>query len=360
MVCDSKGAAKFTGTTWSIYTSENSTLPSDIVSDIGVDSSNNVWFTTTGGIAKLNSDGIWVKIQDTGLPQIKSRDLEISENNNIYFATLDNGLVRYDGEKWISYNTDNSPLNVNMVVQIAFDNNNNLWVITNDYDINIFDGDTWYNFYETYSDVPNMDPINVHHDYNDNIWFGTLNHGLIKYDGNDFTEYNQPDLPIYNSIVDEVFTDYKGSVWVAASSLLRLYKDEWLVIEPDSVGLPTSYINDIYVDSYNNVWFATPEGAAVLYYYNQVLSVDNNNNQTKINILPNPANDYIEISWDNFQVNNSELEYDDIEIFNELGIKVMSLEVKYPMPYQRFDISLLPKGIYFLKIGAKSEKFIKY
>jgi hypothetical protein len=84
---------------------------------------------------------------------------------------------------------------------------------------------------------------------------------------------------------------------------------------------------------------------------------------TSSNIYPNPAGDYIEISIpDN---SNSTLQggvtkgQEKVQIFNTLGIEVLSESIHPMTSSHRMNIEMLPVGIYFIKIGDRVEKFVK-
>jgi hypothetical protein len=97
-------------------------------------------------------------------------------------------------------------------------------------------------------------------------------------------------------------------------------------------------------------------------------SVDYDNEFNSLSIYPNPASDYIEI-----QVKPSEgfepSEGYKIHIFNTLGIEVaQSSLIVNPnntngqggmLNLLNIDISHLPAGAYFIKIGERVEKFVK-
>jgi hypothetical protein len=77
-------------------------------------------------------------------------------------------------------------------------------------------------------------------------------------------------------------------------------------------------------------------------------------------IHPNPATEYIEIAVDiNPTVNRRVDEGSEIKIFNTLGECVMTVETRHAVSLQRIDISHLPRGVYYLRIGSRTQMFVK-
>ena len=81
-------------------------------------------------------------------------------------------------------------------------------------------------------------------------------------------------------------------------------------------------------------------------------------NSSKFDISPNPVNDFITI-----QFSNKELqlfaEGDKVQIFDVLGIEIMSVGTGLDLSTQLIDVSHLPAGVYFIRFGNKMEKFVK-
>lgn len=77
-----------------------------------------------------------------------------------------------------------------------------------------------------------------------------------------------------------------------------------------------------------------------------------NDNKSDIIIAPNPANDYIEIHTAGHKINS-----DEINIYNAIGERVLVYHTLQNA--NKIDISNLPKGFYYLKIGNLVEKFVK-
>ncbi len=80
-------------------------------------------------------------------------------------------------------------------------------------------------------------------------------------------------------------------------------------------------------------------------------------NDKSLEISPNPAGDYITI---NLYAINPTLKrgVDELIIYNTLGEKVMSVE-QTPSSVQQINISDLPRGMYFVKLGGETAKFVK-
>ena len=78
-------------------------------------------------------------------------------------------------------------------------------------------------------------------------------------------------------------------------------------------------------------------------------------NKFGIQIIPNPVTDFIEIS-----LNNEEsFIASQVQIFNMLGIEMMSVRTGLDLSSKRVDVSTLPAGVYYIKIGERVEKFVK-
>lgn len=76
-----------------------------------------------------------------------------------------------------------------------------------------------------------------------------------------------------------------------------------------------------------------------------------------LNIFPNPASEYIEISG--LGVNPLIDGVPEIRIYNVLGECVISVEPQHSVSLQRIDVSGLPPGIYFVRIGEWIGRFVK-
>ena len=87
--------------------------------------------------------------------------------------------------------------------------------------------------------------------------------------------------------------------------------------------------------------------------YNEGTNVDETTKfGNNFSISPNPSSDFITITL-------KPSEGSAIQIYNTLGELVMSAEARHAVPL-RINISNLPKGMYFVRIGGETAKFVKY
>jgi photosystem II stability/assembly factor-like uncharacterized protein len=78
---------------------------------------------------------------------------------------------------------------------------------------------------------------------------------------------------------------------------------------------------------------------------------------SQFSIYPNPASEYIEITKPSEDFEPSE--GSDIKIYNMLGECVVTVRARQAVPLQRIDISHLPRGVYYLRIGNQTQMFVK-
>jgi hypothetical protein len=124
----------------------------------------------------------------------------------------------------------------------------------------------------------------------------------------------------------------------------------------------TSVREMYFVDNFDKLYVNTESGYHYLFNIKDFVisdvenKIESNNNQL---VYPNPASDYITIQpSEGFKPS----EGSKVKIFNTLGIEVSSAGGgvnEFDGGGFRIDISNLPTGVYFIKIGDKVEKFVK-
>ena len=156
--------------------------------------------------------------------------------------------------------------------------------------------------------------------------------------------------------------DISTSIWrIELASKENLEKEHLQsVIDED-------YLWEVELNTQDSQIMGSGTGA-VMYYisaltgetleYMFTVGVEDDSFTDYFSIFPNPSNDFITIT-----LSNKGLQLfattDKVQIFDVLGIEVIS-ELIHPMTAShRMNVEKLPAGVYFIRIGDRVEKFVK-
>ena len=127
------GLSDFDGTTFTNYTTSNSSLPHNQVYCVVIDDFNNKWIGTAGGLLKIDNLNNWSSFttNNSGIPHDYVQSIAI-DSSNIWVGTSQGGLGKFDGvSTWETFNPDNSLCPDFSIRSLAVDYENNLWVGSN-------------------------------------------------------------------------------------------------------------------------------------------------------------------------------------------------------------------------------------
>ncbi|WP_423225525.1 two-component regulator propeller domain-containing protein [Candidatus Amarolinea aalborgensis] len=232
------GVARFSpgneeGQAWSVFNASNSGLIANSVRAIWEDPVNsNLWFATTAGLTRYD----WRQWRDGGLEATTNgaRVFALAEDaDDLLWAGTDTAglfvLDRTDGNggNWLPVSVSDDPDKpADFVTSLHFDHQGRLWVGTNGDGLYVRDEDQWRAITET-AVLNDATIISMAEQEDGTLWFGTFN-GLVQ---------RRP-----------------GSGAEPAA---------WRVFATAD-GLPSARIQAMFVDSRNQLWIGTDQGAGVL------------------------------------------------------------------------------------------------
>ncbi|MBR5117592.1 MAG: hypothetical protein IK100_02960 [Muribaculaceae bacterium] len=220
-VATNKGVFVRDGETWFAYNSSNSDLTFEYVQSMAFDSNNRLWCGTNGG-----------------------------------------GLFCFDGAKWDNYTTSNSPLPSNYVGAITVDNNNVVWLNCRDnqypdvygvqygFGLTRFDGNEWMTYNRNNSPLPSDCFWDLQVDADNRKWIATAGDvGLVCFDETEWTTYDTDNSGIALNEVTKITLDSKRDlIWLTQYPGLGLSvactNCESLGINNVTISKPT----DVYYD----------------------------------------------------------------------------------------------------------------
>ncbi len=227
-----------------------------VVTDFAEDSEGNLWISSYGP-----SDGRYITV----VPRDINGKLDIDCANWVTFGTNigmsnDEGevtTIEFDdfGRLWIGTFVDNSGI-------LVFDFNHTIYDRSDDQVFRIQKGTD-----NLYSNVI----LDLKKDRDGVMWIGT-DAGLNSYDGVNFYKHVGEIGPVENKI-NQIFVDSNNNKWFATDGGLSVLQGDkspwdpaaWVQYTPENSGLPDPVVNSIYIDQNSGTAYIGTEGGLALF-----------------------------------------------------------------------------------------------
>jgi ligand-binding sensor domain-containing protein len=205
---------------------------------------------------------------DTTLVSQYIRSIFQDSKGNLWFGTLNEGVVRYDVKTLTYFSNPDGFIN-NTVYAINEDKNGNLWLGT-DQGVYKYDGKTFRNYNQT----DGLSHIDISRksilvDKSGTVWVGTHG-GVFRYDpsadstgGQSFSLFGQ--LPTID--VADIMEDQSGNIWFASQDKgVFRYDGKAIVNIAEKEGLGNNVAGGIAQDKAGNMWFTMKNGKTFTEY----------------------------------------------------------------------------------------------
>ncbi|MCK5221757.1 MAG: hypothetical protein KAR14_09260, partial [Candidatus Aminicenantes bacterium] len=230
------------------------------VTTIFIDSTGRLWVGSNKGLY-LRENNIWRSLTSAdGLPSLSIWAIHESSNGLIRVGTK-GGLAVFDGTSFTPI-TQREGLVNDFVTAIVEDREHNIWIGT---DGGVSKQLGWFPFksYTLDSGLKNNNIWSFYEDKNNNI--------LISTDkGSDIiSSVSDKVIPNNLTYADKTFypmiNDRSGSTWLCSENSILQIKDNQVIRVYDKWGKKFNYIQDVFQDSSDRIWFAAYPGSIILY-----------------------------------------------------------------------------------------------
>lgn len=338
-----------------VYDTSNSELPSQAIISVYIDVAGRKWFGS-GGAGLVGFDGnTWSKYftNNSGLPNNSVNAIAGDENGMLWIGT-GNGLATFDGINWTTYNSSNSELNDNDINCIYIDESGIIWIGTNSAGLVKIEGSEWTCFNWNNSGLPSPKVNAITMDRNGIAWIATGG-GLVKFDGTNWTVYDETNSELWSSNIASIALDKDGAIWIGVREwgISKFDGNHFTNIYYSGTGHVIGSAISIAVDENGLKWIGA-YAIGIFIYNEHGMPFSINENiwlGNKIEIYPNPANEYFYIKKD------ADVDISSIEIFNLNGSRLMIQEALSKS--LRINVSDLLRGIYLMKINTERGFLIK-
>ena len=289
---------------WIVYSSNDSTLLTNQIMAVAIDSNSNKWIATYGGSGGINEFSYDWKTWN-GFTFGSIYVLAVDTNNMLWVGSGGIGLGEDQDGMWTWYTTSNSKLLGNYVLAICVDREDNKWIGTNEGLVKLSTssgGNITWTLYTTMDGLPSnyinsvaidsdgavwvgtSDGVGVFNgtswkvdttgnsgfasnfvwaitvDDSDNIWVGT-NKGLSEFADTTWSTY------LVGDNIRALTADDSGNVWagVYGGGVEQYNGHNWISFTTSNSPLPSNLINSITVDAHGNKWIGTDGGGLAVY-----------------------------------------------------------------------------------------------
>ncbi len=175
------------------------------------DVNGDMWIGTNNGAYLLKNNELTHFTDSNGFTNKAITDIFNDNDNNLWLASQGNGLYKYEGDSFLTFDKSQGLPNDQDIMGITKDKNNNILLGINGGGIMRYDGNK-LSFIDMPKDIQSLKKVQcLYTDKKKMIWIGTEIGGIWKYDGKTFTKILGSDQYSVNGITE----DENGTIWVA-------------------------------------------------------------------------------------------------------------------------------------------------
>jgi ligand-binding sensor domain-containing protein/signal transduction histidine kinase len=194
---------------------------------------------------------------DEGLPNNQVQAIAQTRDGYLWLGTLD-GLARFDGATFVSYNPKNTPALKNpSVTSLCADRDSALWIGTDGGGLVRLSNGVFTRL--TKADGLAGDVLRVIFQTSDGaLWFGTTT-GLTRYKDNSFKNYSTKN-GLLSDVIRSLYEDRDRNLWIATGAGLNRLSAGSMDSFSMPNGLPNDSVRAICQDRGGRIWIGSNDG----------------------------------------------------------------------------------------------------
>ena len=234
-------------------------LADQSVKDVMIDSDGNRWFGTIEGVQKFDGS-TWTTYNTSNSPLPDNRVYAITQDldGDMWFGT-GFGCARFDGSIWNVF-TDVGGGATNVAVRgIDVDSRNRIWTANNPHDygtpggVSMYNDTAWVRFDPETSNIGQY-YLSLAVDNDDNVWAGNWTKSVFMYDGSTWTNYTSVNSGLVGNNIEAFAVEEDNTVWIAnhvasasptTGGVASFDGTTWTTYTPANSDLPDPYIYSI-------------------------------------------------------------------------------------------------------------------
>lgn len=343
------GLHRFDGKEFTVFTSQNSDLPSPNVLRIENGHEGEIWLGTLHGIITYKNGEF---ITPTGLEATRVMSIEdmlLSRDGKLWFSTKANRLFSYDG-KQLQERTNEFNLNESTILTILEDRNGYIYFGTDDSKLFILSKDEQISTIELDPAINGINSLCVKDDL---IHLGT-GQGLYTWDGKEIAK--SPILA--NQTINSLTVDDNSVLWMGTMNGIFRWQPELNRLDSlqERNGMPNNIVEDMIFDKDGNLWVGTYRNGIFFLSDGSIISFTENDG-----LASNIISGVTEIDKNTYLLANENgtlnlLKNDEISVFNS-PIPIPSARLKHIFRDNKKRIWVSTYGGLILLDGPRSRRY---
>ncbi len=217
------------------------------------------WVATNRGITLIKSDGSIETITEiNGEPIDYVYNINQDDDGIIWIGTERKGLYWFDGQSY-THITKNNGLSSNYIYRLIKVKDGTIWIATDGNGVNIFK-DKQFRFFDSNTEFGSNSVYGMLRSRDNTLWFGNEK-GLTKYENDAFKSFVLPKELFDEDEIWDIEELSNGNLLLLSYNYVLSVFDGSRFYEFDGgVDLSPYYINDVYVDDNDVIYFGISNG----------------------------------------------------------------------------------------------------
>ncbi|MFN8356050.1 MAG: two-component regulator propeller domain-containing protein [Spirosomataceae bacterium] len=234
----------------------DTTLVSQYIRSIFQDSKGNLWFgTIEEGVVRYDEKSLTYFSNPDGFYNQTVYAINEDKDGNMWFGT-DQGVYKYDGKWFKNYNQKDGLNHVDITRKgILVDKSGTIWVGTHGgvyrYDPKAdSEGRASFSFFK---ELGKVNIAGVMEDKSGNIWFASSNQGIFRYDGKTIVNFNEKE-GLGENYAGGIVQDKAGNMWFTMKNGISKYDGKTFTDYTAKDGLGGTEFWGIYIEQSGIIW----------------------------------------------------------------------------------------------------------
>ena len=244
------GLHRFDGKDFTLFNSQNSSIPSSNALSLALDKKGELWVGTLHGIVRYDDGEFETPPELEKIMNFGIEKMFFTKTDELWFSTKSNHLFRYSEGRLKEF-THVFEIGNSTVLSINDDLLGNVYFGTDDSQMIIYSKTKYIQKIQLEADI---NGVNALYNYQDLIYIGT-GRGLYTWDGEMISKSDI--LP--NTTINTLQIDSTSTLWMGTMRGLFRYQQSTRLLDSltEESGMPNNIVRDLLFDQQGNLWVGT-------------------------------------------------------------------------------------------------------